>query len=320
MRIRRTLFGAFFSIAAAALLLRLVDLPDLRAMWKRPVISYVAPFAGAVALMVLIFAYRWRALLGNQISLRSSVAAALISLGGNMLLPARGGDLLRLHSTHKVAHIPVAVLFSRLFLEKIIDLMTLAVVGLSAALWLGKGRTEVTGGGVLLFTSAMLLVVAGFLVLLRNYCGTIIRLIRPIFRLARREALFERHVVHVLMDASDSLVFRILAWPMMLTVAMWLSAYAGSYMFVAGLVGLQLSYPEALFVLYAGALGLLLPAAPSGVGTFHASIVSAFVLLRRPASEGLILATAIHALLFVSFAAPAGVLYGRFLLKSRNPS
>ena len=62
-------------------------------------------------------------------------------------------------------------------------------------------------------------------------------------------------------------------------------------------------------VLSVGTLGLMLPGAPSGLGTYHASVVSAFVILGRPAAEGLLLATAIHFLFFVALGLPVVLLY-----------
>ena len=62
-------------------------------------------------------------------------------------------------------------------------------------------------------------------------------------------------------------------------------------------------------VLSVGTLGLMLPAAPSGLGTYHASVVSAFVILGLPVAKGLLLATAIHFLFFAALGAPVVLLY-----------
>ena len=51
---------------------------------------------------------------------------------------------------------------------------------------------------------------------------------------------------------------------------------------------------------FAGVLGLMLPATPSGIGTLHASVVSAFIFLGRSPAERLLMATPIHLLFFVA--------------------
>ena len=85
------------------------------------------------------------------------------------------------------------------------------------------------------------------------------------------------------------------------TAMIWLLLYVLAYLLIAEFVGMSLSVSEAMALLFAAALGLAIPAAPSGLGTFHAAIVSAFVLLGRPAADGLVLAIAIHGVFFVGF-------------------
>ena len=62
-----------------------------------------------------------------------------------------------------------------------------------------------------------------------------------------------------------------------------------------------------MVLLFAAALGMAIPGAPSGIGTFHAAVVSAFVVLGRPASEGLVLAVAAHGVFFIGYCASAAL-------------
>ena len=64
----------------------------------------------------------------------------------------------------------------------------------------------------------------------------------------------------------------------------------------------------------------MLPAAPSGVGTFHASVVSAFIFMNRSPAEGLLVATAIHLLFFVAYVVPATIFYSRWRHSQNLPS
>jgi hypothetical protein len=68
---------------------------------------------------------------------------------------------------------------------------------------------------------------------------------------------------------------------------------------------------DAMVLLFAAALGLAIPAAPSGLGTFHAAIVSAFAILGRSPAEGLVLAVAIHGIFFVGLCVIGAVALGR---------
>jgi len=91
-------------------------------------------------------------------------------------------------------------------------------------------------------------------------------------------------------------------------LAMWLFLYAPSYLGIAAFIGVDTNYAKALFILFAGAIGLMIFTAPSGIGTFHASIVSAFAFMGGPALQGLLLATAIHFRFLVLCAVPASAL------------
>ena len=102
---------------------------------------------------------------------------------------------------------------------------------------------------------------------------------------------------------------------MAITLVLWLIIYGTSYLCIAGLVGVSFSYPEALVVFWSSMQGLMIPAAPSGLGVYHATVVSAFYFLGRPISEGLVLATALHISFFVALVVPMGLLYGKWLLK-----
>lgn len=50
-------------------------------------------------------------------------------------------------------------------------------------------------------------------------------------------------------------------------------------MAVAKFVGIHLTSADTMVLLCAGALGVAILAAPSGLGTFHAAIISAFWIL-----------------------------------------
>ena len=85
------------------------------------------------------------------------------------------------------------------------------------------------------------------------------------------------------------------------TAFIWMVLYVLAYLAVAKFVGIHLTLADTMVLLCAGALGVAIPAAPSGLGTFHAAIISAFRILDRPVAEGLVLAVAIHGVFFVGF-------------------
>lgn len=270
--------------------------------------------------ITLIYGYRWRLLLDRKLHHRTSLIASVLCLGGNMFLPARGGDLLRVHYSHVVAKMPHAEVLSKLFVEKAIDLVTIAAVGVLASTSLHEPSISAHPSILTIFTVSALTMALGAVVMIKYFGEPLLRCLQPVFKFAGKTAFFERHVTHLVRDASRSLTLPTMFLPGILTLAMWLSVYALSYVLAARFVGITLSYQESLLVLFAGALGLMLPAAPSGIGTFHASVVSAFIFLGRSPAEGLLVATAIHLLFFVAYVVPAVFFYSRWRLTRNVPS
>ena len=277
----------------------------------------LVPFCLLAVAIAGLYGWRWRLLLERRLSARAGLVASLLCLGGNMFLPARGGDLVRVHYSHTASAMPHSEVLSRLLLEKVVDLLTIAFLGLIAA-WLLRHSIAPSSASLLLGMTGTAFAAGVVAVLMVRLVGErLIGWLGPLFRLTRKREFIERHVTHMVRDAGRRLTLANLLGPALLTMALWLMAYALSYVLAAGFVGVTLSYPESLLILFAGALGLMVPAAPSGIGTFHVSVVSAFLLLGRSASEGLLVATVIHLLFFVAYAVPAAMLYSRWRLAGR---
>lgn len=312
----KALLGILVSLLGLIWIGMTVGFAGLASAFSQPIhFWFLLPFGIVTILILILYGIRWRQLLDGRIKLKEAIVSGMLCLGGNMFLPVRGGEILRLHYTHSMAAIPVAKLFSRLFVEKVIDLFSIAFIGLLAALFL-RGTTLMSGAGELMFgTGVTLLFVLGVILVLK-YCQTpLLGVIRPIFIRLKKEVMFERHVVRLIADSSLAFSPPFLAPPTVLTIFLWLTLYAAAYFFGGQLVGVNLSYPEALIVMFAGALGLMVPAAPSGVGTFHASVASSFLLLGRSLAEGLLLATVLHLLFFITIGLPALSIYGYWHFK-----
>lgn len=315
---KQTLIVSAISLIAVVFLVKTVDWQDAIRIFRSGVsVSSLLLFSLMALAIVLICGYRWRLLLDRKLQHKTSQIASILCLGGNMFFPARGGDLLRVHYSHVVSAMPHAEVLSRLFVEKVIDLVTIVMVGMLGATFLFESTVSKHSTILANLTITMLTTIFVIVVVLKYFGESLLHLLRPIFKLTGKTFFFEKHVAHLVRDTSRSLTVPIMLLPSILTMVMWFSVYALSYVLAARFVGVTLSYQESLFILFAGALGLMLPAAPSGVGTFHASIVSAFIFLGRSPAEGVLVATAIHLLFFMAYVIPAVVFYNRWR-KTRN--
>ncbi|MBY5313756.1 flippase-like domain-containing protein [Rhizobium leguminosarum] len=314
------LIASAISIVLLIFLLRAVD-------WEEAIRIFRGGISFASLLWFLLvtfgiavgYAVRWRLLLDGKISYGTSLMASLLGLGANMFLPARGGDLLRVHYSRVVATVPYVDAFGRLLVEKVVDLATIISVGIFSLVLLGHTLNSEYRNVLLVIMIGAVLGIFLSAILVRYFGDQLIPILRPVFAVVRLQDFFERHITNFIRNSARSLSISVTIVPAALTLILWLSAYALAYIFVARFVGVALSYQESLFVLFAGGLGLMIPAAPSGVGTFHASVVSAFVLLGRSPSEGLLLATAVHFLFFVVYVVPAALILGHWRLNRLAP-
>lgn len=297
-----------FSLAAVALLLALVDLDDVRRAAHRFDWHYGPWFAALTGVLIAAFAFRWYVLLGRRVSFGKALYSTTLGLGGNMVLPARGGDVVRVVYTAREPKAGAHLSVSTLFLEKIIDLLFVATIGLIAISLEATQEGAQAARVAALVTGLTVLIVAATSLWLAKH-GALIPVVRQFFRAARIGPSIYRHAYGPLDQLARAVRARNLLFPLLLTAILWCGLYPLAYALLGEMVGVPLKYVEALILVFAGALGLALPAAPSGLGTFHASILSGFVLLGREASEGLLLAIAIHGAFFIGLLVPAAAAY-----------
>ncbi|MEP6607075.1 MAG: lysylphosphatidylglycerol synthase transmembrane domain-containing protein [Burkholderiaceae bacterium] len=290
------------SVLAVGVALALTDLHGLRDLTWRTQWDRLPSIMFFVAAIVVAFAWRWRTLLIEGLTMSRSLEVAALGLGGNQLLPLRGGDAVRVVISSRGAGAPsIHSGVSAIAIEKLFDLIAVAAFGLaSAARILESDQGELN---VMAIAVAILLIVIVTLVTARSVL--LIRTIRYLSRAIRLSPRLYRHVLRPLVHLRQSTTPARTAILLLQTAFIWLVLYVLAYLAIAQLIGVELRLTDVMVLLFAGAIGVAIPAAPSGIGTFHAAIVSAFILLGKPASEGLVLAIAIHAVFFIGLCASA---------------
>jgi hypothetical protein len=307
------------SIGTIVLLLALVDLDGAYRTASRFDWHYAPWFAALAAVLIAVFAFRWQLFLSRRVSFVKALYATTIGLGGNMVLPARGGDLVRALYTARENGIGAHLSVSTLFLEKVMDLLFVAAMGvITISLEASKEGTHAARVTASVTALAVVAIAAASLWLARR--GALIPMVRQLFRLLRIGPWAYRHAYGPLDQLTRAIRARTVAIPVLLTGVLWCGLYAIAYALIGKMVGIRLEYMECLILVFAGALGLAVPAAPSGLGTFHASIVSGVVLLGRDPGEGLVLAVAIHGAFFLALLIPAAIAYVIGSLWTAEPS
>ena len=286
------------SVLALIAVLAVADLDAFKGLSERAQWDRLPLIALLVCAIVFAFGWRWHTLLHETLPMRRSILITALGLGGNQVLPLRGGDALRVLLSARGPGAPsVHAGVSALAMEKLIDLVAVAAFGLAATVLVVSAAGEYSQVNVVAIASAILAGAAVLLLAARS--GLMITAFQRFARLIRIPVRLYRHLLRPLHHLRESVTAGRMAWLFIETAVIWVMLYLPAYWAIAHLVGITLGAGEVMTLMFAGALGIAIPAAPSGIGTFHAAIVSAFVLLGKPASEGLVLAVAIHGVFFI---------------------
>ena len=272
-------------------------------------LGYVVLAALVLGAGYALQAARWSRIANAPgLPLRSFYGMVLGSLACNNVLPMRVGELLRAGWLSRDAPMPGGRAFGSVVLDRICDVVTLAVffgIGLQAvasAAWL----VRLAIGAVL-----AVVIIAVALVLAHVYA-----------RRGRRRAPHRPRgrLVQILRDTVEMLGEpigrrRAAVW-IGLSVCAWsLSSLATAL--VARSVGIELSPLEAVFVTSALALGVAIPSSPGYIGTYQWLGVAALGLLDVPDEQALAFAILMQASWYVPTTLVGGAFVGVRALRGR---
>ncbi|EKO58593.1 lysylphosphatidylglycerol synthase transmembrane domain-containing protein [Leptospira kirschneri] len=313
---KRILFGSLVSVFALGFLFSKLDLSEFSKIQEHWEPIYLIPFIISSAWGIVLFSWRWYLLMGKQVGFRYALLSSFIGVGANMFLPARGGDIFRLYFCKKESSLPYPTLVTALFIEKVLDFSFIFSAGICALMFL-EIKDE-SSNSFFIISSLVILGIFLGLIAIRFLNETIIKILAWIAGFFGKKDWFLHKLAHYIRDLGNFLVFKKFIFPSFLTALTWLIGYAFSYAVLLKLVGIPMNYAGIVLIMFAGAVGVMVPSAPSGAGVFHASVTSAFVLMNRNASEGLFYATTVHLAQFILQSVFAIVLYLYWIVDRRK--
>jgi hypothetical protein len=301
-RVQSGVVGLLIALGCLAILLRQVD---LKQSWNA-----LGRLNGPFLLVPLIMffvniplrAWRWQLIFPNES--RPALGSCLTVLGiGNManfLLPARGGDVARcvlLGETDSLAESSRAL--ATLAVEKVLDGLGLAGIVLFSVWALHPPRwvLELLRLAILIFGGALAL-----LLVLRYRTRVLVDSVRRACRWAHLSAL-EKRFDSLLTSFADGLSAVSSAGRMLSLIAMTAAIWTTEAALIWGLaeaLGLAVTLKSAVVASAVLGLGLMIPAAPGGLGTYELFGTEAFKLAGIGASSALALTVVIHAWVFVT--------------------
>ena len=274
MRGRRRLWlrialGSALTAAFLWLFLREVDLGEAWTQMRRlPVLTLVAA-VGLVVVNVAIMALRWRVLLdgaGYRLPLRALFPTVAVGRATNNVVPARGGDLVRVESLRELAQVPALVSAGTLFAERLLDGVVLAAWILIGALAVGAGGIPLLVGIALAAGTAVGVVLVAFAARSPAAAERIVE------RLARRlpghwEARVSRAGANFVAGLGAFRGRRRIALLLVTSTAMWIADVA-MFALVGGAFDLDLELGAYFLLEGIGNLALAVPTTAAGLGSF----------------------------------------------------
>ena len=279
-------------------------------------IWWVGPSLAFLALSVAVRALRWQLLFerATRPSYGATLAASLVGLAVNSLVPLRAGEAARVIALNRRARTSPVESAATVALERILDVLCLLLLLLAALPWLPEVDWVGAAAAVALVLTAVLVGAALAFALFGE---------RPFHALDRflKRLPFGHHdwVEHVgtslrrglvaLRDpviALTAVALTILSW-VLTSVSFWLLTLA---------FDLDLPLVSGVLILAAVGFSVILPAGPGSLGVFEAATVVALAAYDVPASAALSYAFTLHAVNLIPYIV-AGAIAVRF---TRPPS
>jgi glycosyltransferase 2 family protein len=255
---------------------------DMRAVWAATRSARPGLLVAAVVVTGLTYAlraFRWQYLLAPLGPTRFSTAfrATVIGFAASFLLPARAGEVIRPYLLARREGLPATAAFATIFLERLLDLVTVLVLFAVFVLTVEPGTlsgdptmlARVKAGGVTAAAAALGALVVAFVA--AGHPERLGRLALGIDRvlpgrLARTAAAFVESFTHglaVMRQPGRLLVSLLLSVPLWLSIALgiWLTTLA---------FHIAVPYMGAFLVMTLLVVGVAVPT-PGAVGGFHAA-------------------------------------------------
>jgi len=267
----RIIFGDDFEWGEVA---RLVGQADLGLLF----VAFLAFYA-----TIPLRGFRWRYIVersGMSVRFRDATEILFLSWFVNCLVPAKLGDVYRAYLLRANYAASISRTLGTVFIERIADIIIIAMLALSAGYWSfrGRSRPDIDALFILGFAIAIGLVV--MVIVLRLFGAHVSRWLP-----ARIGDLWERFQE----GSTGALSVRSVPIVLVLTIGIWLLEGVRLFLVIRALglpeVGLGIS--ASIFVALAAALLTAIPLTPAGVGFVEAGIIgvlSIYGVTREPAA------------------------------------
>jgi uncharacterized protein (TIRG00374 family) len=219
--------------------------------------------------------YRWVVLLkgaGFRCAVDDGTEILFLSWLVNCLVPAKLGDVYRAYLLNLNSVVSMSRTFGTVFIERILDIVVIAVMGLAAGFWsfrrgLPPEIEIVVGIGVV-----VVILLVGALLTLRNFGR---RLLEKLPLPERVLSIYDRFEAGVFQSINR----RALPGLVALTIAIWMTESLRLYFVIQalGFTDVELGISGAVFVALIASLLTAVPLSPAGLGIVELGVVGVLV-------------------------------------------
>ena len=276
MKYFQILLGVAISLASGYYAFHGIEWEKVETAFARLDVLSLLPAVGALALLMLLRAYRWKLFVTpvQAVPLRPFWSATLIGFMANDLLPLRAGEFVRAYALAHIALVRVSTAVATTVLERVWDAVAVAVLlvvtlsGFPLPPWLRNANFVLLGMcGVVL--------IGGW---------AVVRMGEDAFsRLSPRVAAIARNFVSGFSMLQN---IPLMLWVLVLSLLIWLTL-TGFYLLLFSACGLDLPLRAAFVVMIFTVFAAAIPAAPGYLGTFQVAMELALRFFSVPKEEAL---------------------------------
>ena len=235
--------------------------------------SFIVMFS--VILSDFFLTLRWRFLTRGSVSLMASFEAIGISAFLNCILPAKAGEISKIVYLKKFYNFKSTKSTAILFMERIFDILILAIITMITALYLIQIDHAIEYSAIVLFCVVVLFIVLKtmgikkilMLIPFHKLRLFIFRTFKYTFEISKKRELFGNFVF---------------------TILVWISYFLTVYIFLVFVAHFNLSIKEIFIIFVISSVAMSIPLLPGGLGTYQAGVIFALGIYGIEKEEALI--------------------------------
>ena len=293
------IFSLVLSILGLYYAFNKVNIGELWFYLKSANIFYIIIASSLIIFSIAIRAERWQLLLEpiKVISFRPLFSSVMIGYFGNAVMPFRFGELLRAYSIGSMKNIDISAAFGTILLERLLDMLGL-VFTMFIFSWFYP--FEHGGRNAMVFISLSSILVFCFIIWLGSRQSQIIPNLKKL-------SMFDKPFLQKLLTIINNIVNGLTSIKdtkhvgqiILHTIFMWVVYFFVTYSVILA-TNISIDWVGVGIILISTSLALAIPAAPGGVGTYHATavyILTSYFFVDRVESQAF--AVILHAVGFL---------------------